>query len=67
MYHVSADECASKADVFFVSLFHRVYSADVLTEITDMDDELPHTQSSRFNPYRESRLYMTHTHTHKNV
>lgn len=50
---ISASECDLTQSL---KASDRVYSADVLTEIPDMDDELPHTQSSRFNPYRESNI-----------
>ena len=52
----------------YVFNFDRIYTADIRTDIMDYDyttDEPPHTYSSHFNPYKESRYCMcTHTHTH---
>lgn len=50
---ISASECDLTQSL---KASDRAYSADVLTEITDMDYELPHTYSSKFNPYRESNI-----------
>ncbi|KAL3987877.1 hypothetical protein ACER0C_012195 [Sarotherodon galilaeus] len=50
---ISASECDLTQSL---KASDRAYSADVLTEIMDMDYELPHTYSSKFNPYRESNI-----------
>uniref|UniRef100_A0AAX7UAQ0 Tissue factor n=1 Tax=Astatotilapia calliptera TaxID=8154 RepID=A0AAX7UAQ0_ASTCA len=50
---ISASECDLTQSL---KASDRAYFADVQTEIMDMDYELPHTQSSRFNPYRESNI-----------
>ncbi|XP_063317864.1 tissue factor-like [Pelmatolapia mariae] len=50
---ISASECDLTQSL---KASNRAYSADVLTEITDTDYELPHTYSSKFNPYRESNI-----------
>lgn len=54
----------------FTSNLHlyRDYTADVKTEPVSDDydytlEELPHTYSNPFNPYKQSRYY-THTHMH---
>lgn len=59
-YHISPSP-------IYIFMLHRAYSADIKTEpVMDYNndqEELPHTFSPKFNPYRQSR-YNTHTPTH---
>lgn len=50
---ISASECDLTNNL---RLSDRTYTADVQTEIETMDDDLPHTFSPKFNPYRESNI-----------
>lgn len=47
-------------DLIYIFLLHRSYLADIKTEPEEPDhgynqEELPHTYSMPFNPYRQSR------------
>ncbi|XP_030581266.1 tissue factor-like [Archocentrus centrarchus] len=48
---ISASECDLTTHL---QAFDRTYTADIQTETTD--DDLPHTFSPKFNPYRESNI-----------